>query len=105
VINVANAGRIPGRAVTKAKVKNSRKRRRSSSGKGSNQKVKKVAARGKAKAMSVDSEPDTDDAISVVHSSSSDDSSDVSVKDICVSRYILDSIQLSSTDTIYYRNA
>jgi hypothetical protein len=51
-----------------------------------------------------DSEPDTDDAISVIYSSSSDDNSDVSVKDISVSHCILNSIQLSGTDTIYYRN-
>jgi len=104
-INVVNAGRIPARAVAKPKGKTSRKRRRSSSGKGSNQKVKKTVAHGKAKAISLDSEPNTDDAISVIYSSSSDDDSDVSNKDISVSHCILDSNQLSGTDTIYYRNA
>jgi hypothetical protein len=102
-INLPSTGHTPIKAIAKT---NSRKRPHSNDDNGSTQKSRKTtAAKGKkqtASAVPVDSEPEVDGATSTDHGSSSDDDSDLSVKDICVSLCCI--IQLS-TDIMYYRNA
>ena len=92
--------RTPAKATSNTRHKNPWKQPHSDDNKGSTRKLRETVAARRKKEVAIKLE--MDDTASTDHDLSSDDGSDLSVKDNCVCLFC---IVWLSTDTIYYRNA